>query len=106
MAEGSQWEAIQLAAHYKLNNLIGVLDVIDWVSARDHARMDLNVYEKRISSFGWKTIAIDGHSIPEILAAYAEALLGTDQPTMLIAKTIKGKASLSLKTKTAGMEKH
>jgi len=92
MAEGSQWEAIQLAAHYKLNNLIGVLDV-NRLGQRGETMLgwDLNVYEKMISSFGWKTIAIDGHSIPEILAAYAEALLGTDQPTMLIAKTIKGK---------------
>jgi transketolase len=92
MAEGSQWEAIQLAAHYKLNNLIGVLDV-NRLGQRGETMFgwDLNAYEKRISSFGWKTIVIDGHSIPGILAAYAEALLGTDQPTMLIAKTIKGK---------------
>jgi transketolase len=92
MAEGSQWEAIQLAAHYKLNNLIGVLDV-NRLGQRGETMFgwDLNAYLKRISSFGWKTIVIDGHSIPEILAAYEEALHGTDQPVMLIAKTIKGK---------------
>jgi transketolase len=92
MAEGSQWEAIEIAAYYKLDNLIGVLDV-NRLGQRGETMFgwDLNAYEKRISSFGWKTILLDGHSIPEILAAYEEAFHGTDQPVMLIAKTIKGK---------------
>jgi len=92
MAEGSQWEAIEIAAYYKLDNLVGVLDV-NRLGQRGETMYgwDLNAYEKRISSFGWKTIVLDGHSIPEILAAYGEALKGTDQPVMLIGKTIKGK---------------
>lgn len=92
MAEGSQWEAIEIAAYYKLDNLIGVLDV-NRLGQRGETMYgwDLKAYEKRISSFGWKTIVLDGHSIPEILAAYEEALHGTDQPVMLIGKTIKGK---------------
>ena len=52
---------------------------------------DLTAYEKRISSFGWKTIAIDGHSIHEILNAYKRALKVKNRPIMIIAKTIKGK---------------
>jgi len=92
MAEGSQWEAMEIAAYYKLDNLIGVLDV-NRLGQRGETMYgwDLKAYEKRISSFGWKTILLDGHSIPEILAAYEEALHGTDQPVMLIGKTIKGK---------------
>ncbi len=92
MAEGSQWEAMEIAAYYKLGNLVGVLDV-NRLGQRGETMYgwDLSTYEKRISSFGWKTILLDGHLIPEIVAAYEEALLGTDQPTMLIAKTIKGK---------------
>ncbi len=92
MAEGSQWEAMEIAAYYKLDNLIGVLDV-NRLGQRGETMYgwDLNVYEKRISSFGWKTILLDGHSVPEILSAYQEALRGADQPVMLIAKTIKGK---------------
>jgi transketolase len=92
MAEGSQWESIQIAAHYKLNNLIGILDV-NRLGQRGETMFgwDLQAYKKRISSFGWKTILIDGHSIPEILSAYRQALRVADQPIMLIAKTIKGK---------------
>ena len=92
MAEGSQWESMQIASYYKLDNLIGVLDV-NRLGQRGETMYgwDLEAYEKRISSFGWKTRLFDGHSIPEILSAYEEALRGTDQPVMLIGKTIKGK---------------
>jgi transketolase len=92
MAEGSQWESMEIASYYKLNNLIGVLDV-NRLGQRGETMYgwDLEVYEKRISTFGWKTRTFDGHSIPETLAAYEEALRATDQPVMLIGKTIKGK---------------
>ena len=92
MAEGSQWESMEIASYYKLDNLIGVLDV-NRLGQRGETMYgwDLEAYEKRISSFGWKTRIFDGHSIPEILSAYEEALHGTDQPVMLIGKTIKGK---------------
>jgi len=92
MAEGSQWESLQIASHYKLNNLIGILDV-NRLGQRGETMFgwDLQAYEKRISSFGWKTTVFDGHSISETLGAYEEALRATDQPVMLIGKTIKGK---------------
>ncbi len=92
MAEGSQWEAIQIAAHYGLDNLIGILDV-NRLGQRGETMYghDLSAYEKRIASFGWETILIDGHSFPEILAAYEKALHVTGKPTMIIARTIKGK---------------
>ena len=92
MAEGSQWESMQIAAHYKLDNLVGILDV-NRLGQRGETMYgwDLQAYEKRISSFGWKTIVLDGHSISEILGAYEEALRATGQPIMLIGKTIKGK---------------
>ena len=92
MAEGSQWESMEIASFYKLDNLIGVLDV-NRLGQRGETMYgwDLEAYEKRISSFGWKTRLFDGHSIPEILSAYEDALHGTGQPVMLIGKTIKGK---------------
>ena len=92
MAEGSQWESMQLAAHYKLNNLVGILDV-NRLGQRGETMYgwDLEAYQRRISSFGWKTMLLDGHSISEVLAAYEEALHVTDQPVMLIGRTIKGK---------------
>ncbi len=92
MAEGSQWESIQIAAHYKLDNLVCILDV-NRLGQRGETMYgwDMDAYGKRISSFGWKIILLDGHSIPEVLAAYEEALNADGRPVMLIAKTIKGK---------------
>jgi len=92
MAEGSQWESIQIAAHYKLNNLIGILDV-NRLGQRGETMYghDLGAYEKRIASFGWQTILIDGHNLDEIVEAYEKASQINDNPIMIIAKTIKGK---------------
>jgi transketolase len=52
---------------------------------------DTKAYQNRVSSFGWKTLIINGHSFPEILQAYQQAISKKNQPTMIIAKTIKGK---------------
>jgi transketolase len=92
MAEGSQWESMEIASHYKLDNLIGVLDV-NRLGQRGETMYgwDIEAYKKKISSFGWKTRTFDGHSIPAILAAYEEAFRAVDQPVMLIGKTVKGK---------------
>ncbi len=92
MAEGSQWEALQLAAHYKLNNLIAVLDV-NRLGQRGETMYgyDLKAYTKRVSAFGWKTIEVDdGHSFPKILEAYDKAARSR-RPTMIVAHTVKGK---------------
>jgi transketolase len=93
MAEGSQWESIQLAAYYKLDNLIGILDV-NRLGQRGETMYghDIAAYEKRISAFGWETIIItDGHDMDEILAAYEKIPQVKDRPVMVIAKTVKGK---------------
>lgn len=100
MAEGSQWESIQLAAHYELDNLIGILDV-NRLGQRGETLYghDLEAYRRRIASFGWETILIDGHSYREILAAYEEALHASGKPVMIIAKTLKGKGVSFLEDK-------
>lgn len=92
MSEGSQWEAIQIACHYKLDNLIGIIDV-NGLGQRGQTLFgkNINEYEKRISSFGWKTIAINGHNLSEIEKAYKEALIPEEKPVMIIADTVKGK---------------
>lgn len=92
MSEGSQWEAIQLASHYKLGNLIGIIDV-NGLGQRGETLYGKNTseYEKRISAFGWKTLTIDGHNISEIADAYKEAFKATEEPVMIIAATLKGK---------------
>ncbi|HZV46123.1 MAG TPA: transketolase [Thermodesulfovibrionales bacterium] len=92
MAEGSQWEAIQIAVHYQLDNLIGIIDV-NRLGQRGETMYghNLDAYRKRISSFGWKTMLVDGHSLEEIIDAYKKASRVRKKPVMIIAKTIKGK---------------
>ena len=99
MAEGSVWEAIQLAAYYKLNNLIGIIDVNRFGQRGETMYgWDLSAYAKRISAFGWKTICINGHDFDEIFRAYEEALK-SEIPVMIIARTIKGKGISFLEDK-------
>lgn len=100
MAEGSQWEAMQSAAHYKLDNLVGIIDV-NRLGQRGETMYgwDLGAYEKMVSSFGWETIVIDGHNYPEVLDAYGKALNASGKPVMIIAKTVKGKGVSFLEDK-------
>ena len=91
-AEGGVWEAVALASHYKLNNLIGIVDVNGrGQSQRTMYGFDTGSYCRRFESFGWNAIAIDGHNLDEILSALDEAKASTIQPTMIVAKTLKGK---------------
>jgi transketolase len=93
MAEGSVWEALELAAHYKLDNLVAIAD-INRLGQRGETMYghDISAYVKRVSAFGWETIPVkDGHSLKEVHAAYEKALTVKGRPVMIIAKTIKGK---------------
>ena len=100
MVEGSVWEAIQIASFYKLNNLIGIIDV-NRLGQSEETMLghDVKEYAKRISSFGWETIVIDGHSFAEIAHAYSTAEASKDRPVMIIAKTLKGKGIKFLEDK-------
>jgi transketolase len=92
MAEGSVSEAYEHAAYYKLDNLTAILDV-NRLGQRGETMEGWNVdaYRARAEAFGWHAIEIDGHDVDAIDHAYAEAIETTDQPTVVIAKTIKGK---------------
>jgi transketolase len=92
MAEGSQWESIQLAAHYRLANLVGVIDV-NRLGQRGETMLghDIDAHARRVAAFGWKTISIDGHDIAQILDAFSEAAAERSQPVMIVARTLKGK---------------
>lgn len=92
MSEGSQWEAMEVAAYYKMDNLVGIIDV-NRLGQRGETMYghDLSIYERKVSSFGWETMVIDGHSLTEILGAFEKALSVRDRPVMIIARTIKGK---------------
>ena len=92
MAEGSMWEAFEHAAHYELDNLTAIVDV-NRLGQRGETMVgwDLDVYVERAHAFGWHAIPIDGHDVEGIDRAYAEAIATSRQPTVIVARTIKGK---------------
>lgn len=92
MAEGSQWEAFDHASYYKLDNLVAILDV-NRLGQRGETMHGWNttLYAQRAEAFGWNAIVIDGHNFDEINQAFARAVLPNGIPTIIIAKTIKGK---------------
>ncbi|MGQ9523300.1 MAG: transketolase [Armatimonadota bacterium] len=91
VAEGAVWEAASLAATYQLDSLVAIVDVNRLgQSAATALGHDLETYKKRFEAFGWKARVIDGHSIPEILDALAEAQQTKGCPFAIIAKTRKG----------------
>ncbi len=101
MAEGSIWEALDHAAHYKLDNLIGILDC-NRLGQRGETELGWNTaaYAERAKAFGWTPIVIDGHNYEEIDHAFSHAVSANDgQPTLIIAKTLKGKGFSQIENK-------
>ena len=92
-AEGSIWEAFQHASHYELDNLTAIVDV-NRLGQRGPTMDEwkLDHYRARAEAFGWHAIEIDGHDVEAIDAAYAEAAATNGKPTVVLARTIKGKA--------------
>jgi transketolase len=92
MAEGSIWEAFEHAAHYELDNLVAILDV-NRLGQRGETMVgwDVDRHAARARAFGWHAIEIDGHDVEEIDRAYAQALETDGQPTIVVARTVKGK---------------
>ena len=92
IAEGSVWEAAHAAVHENLDSLCGIVDVNGLgqkgPSLWNH---DINAYVTRWQAFGWHVIAIDGHDMDAILSAFDEARSTRGKPSMIIAKTLKGK---------------
>src|SRR5438128_12020499 len=100
MAEGSVWEAFEHAAHYELDNLTAILDV-NRLGQRGETMVgwDLDTYRDRAHAFGWETIEIDGHDVEAIDRAYTEAASTSGKPTVVIARTIKGKGVKAVENK-------
>jgi transketolase len=92
LAEGSIWEAFEHAAFNELDNLTAILDVNRLGQTRETmVGWDLDRHVRRAEAFGWNAIAIDGHDVDAIAAAYDEAVNTTGKPTAIIARTLKGK---------------
>src|SRR6266576_173701 len=92
MAEGSMWEAFEHAAFYELDNLTAIIDV-NRLGQRGETMhgWDLDSYADRAKAYGWHAIEIDGHDVEAIDRAYSEAESTPGQPTVVVARTIKGK---------------
>ena len=91
-AEGSVWEAADVASNLELDNLCAITDVNGLGQSRPTQwNHDLSAFTSRWSAFGWHAIALDGHDLPAILAAFDEARRTKGRPTMIVAGTLKGK---------------
>jgi len=92
LAEGSMWEAFEHAAHLGLDNLTAIIDV-NRLGQRGETMVgwDLGTYTARARAFGWAAIEVDGHDVDAIDAAFADAIATTGKPTVLVARTLKGK---------------
>ncbi|MCC6968528.1 MAG: transketolase [Nitrospira sp.] len=90
--EGSVWEAAEVARQAKLDNLCAIVDV-NRLGQSDPTMLqhDMDAYRARWSGFGWHAIVVDGHDIRALVAAFAEAAQTKGQPTVLLAKTFKGR---------------
>ncbi len=90
--EGQVWEAAMFAAHYKLDNLVAILD---WnglqIDGPITEVMNPTPHDEKFLAFGWHVISIDAHSFDEIEAALNEAKTVKGKPTVIIAKSVKGK---------------
>jgi transketolase len=93
MAEGSIWEGIDKASHYNLSNLVAIVDV-NRLGQRGPTELQwrLDAYARRAEAFGARVLEVDGHDLHEIDNALSTATDGsTDQPTVILARTIKGR---------------
>jgi transketolase len=90
--EGSVWEAVELARQFKLDNLCAIVDV-NRLGQSDPTMLqhDMKAYKSRWAGFGWNAIVVDGHNHAAILKAFADAAKTRGRPTVLLAKTFKGK---------------
>ncbi|GAU93097.1 hypothetical protein RvY_05085 [Ramazzottius varieornatus] len=91
-AEGSVWEAMHFASHYKLNNLIACIDVNRLGQSEPTSiGHDMDTYKRRCEAFGWKTFVVDGHDVRSLVQVFFDARQSEDKPVMILAKTFKGK---------------
>jgi transketolase len=102
LAEGSIWEAFDKASFYKLSNLIAIAD-INRLGQRGQTDLGWNVdaYARRAEAFGARVITVDGHDLGAIDTAFSAAEAATDsgQPTVILAKTIKGRGFSEVENK-------
>lgn len=90
--EGQIWEAAMFASHYKLDNLIAIIDRNSFqIDGPTEKIMSLEPFDDKWISFGWNVIKINGNNIPEIIISLDRAKIEKEKPTVIIANTTKGK---------------
>lgn len=100
LSEGSVWEACEVAVHYKLANLVGIVDCnrLGQTGPSLHG-YHLERWSNKFEAFGWSTIIIDGHDMNAIMHALDKARSENERPTMILAKTIKGYGAARIENK-------
>lgn len=92
MAEGQVWEAAMAASHYKIDNIVAIVDRNRLqATGTVNERFNTNPLAEKWESFGWHVIEIDGHDVSQIIAALDQAERVKEKPTAIIANTVKGK---------------
>jgi transketolase len=90
--EGQVWEGAMAAAHFKVDNLVAIVDNNgQQIGGWNRDVMNLDPFPAKWQAFGWQVIEVDGHSIPQLIQAFDRAKKIKGQPTVIIAHTVKGK---------------
>ncbi len=90
--EGQVWEAAMAAAHFKVDNLVAIVDNNrQQIDGWNRDVMNLDPFNKKWQAFGWHVIEVNGHDLAQLIDAFDRAKLIKGQPTVIIAHTIKGK---------------
>jgi len=90
--EGQVWEGAMSAAHFKVDNLVAIVDNNgQQIDGWNRDVMNLAPFTKKWQAFGWHVIEVDGHDLTQLIDAFNQAKLVKGQPTVIIAHTIKGK---------------
>lgn len=100
LTEGSIWEAAEISSYYKLNSIIAIADInrLGQTGETIHG-YHIERYSAKFEAFGWQTIIINGHDMYQIMQALDRAVKSTQQPTIILAKTIKGYGVKSVENK-------
>jgi transketolase len=99
VAEGSVYEAFEIAEHYKLKNLVAIIDINRLgQSGETMYGHKINSYRERFKGFGWKVLEVNGHNLKQILKALEKARKSS-RPTVILAKTFKGRGVSFLENK-------
>ena len=92
LQEGMVWEAVMAAAHYKLDNLLAIVDnnrlqIDGWISEV----MNPEPIQDKFAAFGWQVVTVDGHDIEQLMEALQQARDHRERPSVIVARTIKGR---------------